>query len=286
MADDEDTKQGVEIKDPQVWELEIDGRLHRVETSTPGWINKVVWSVDGERVAEKASSVDDNLHLGLGKDEDGADELGALKVRFTGTGRPRRVTHFDGDRTTAMTKATIGTGGTDLDPEPGSKAARREEWAEGHPVLASLDEILGGVGKVVIPLVAAALIPIILRLLPDWDIDLPFDLPSIPWPDIDLPIPHVDITLPGWVGTLLEVLKYTWPILLGCAIAWSEYQRRKRNAAARAERQALRDSAARDIPSSEPDEAGDEQGEPDDGEEHDGQDDDVLRGDRTDRREG
>ena len=250
-----DETSAVEISDPQVWELEIDGRQHRVETSTGGFANKVVWWVDGERVAEKSSGVDDAIELSAGKEHALADELGSIKVRFTGTGRPRRVTHFEGDRSTASTKALMGTGGTDLDPEPGSKAARREDWAVRHPVLASLDEIIGGAGKIIIPIALAALIPLLSRLLPDWDVDLPDipwpDLPSIPWPDLDLPsipwpdIPWPDITLPGWVGTILDALQFVWPLLLGIVIAWSEYQRRKRNAAARAERRALRDEAAR-----------------------------------------
>ena len=248
-----DETSAVEISDSQVWELEIDGRLHRVETSTGGLANKVIWWVDGERIAEKSASVDDNVELSADKEHDLADELGAVKVRFTGMGRPRRATHFDGDRGTASTKALMGSGGTDLDPEPGSKAARREDWATRHPVLASLDEIIGGAGKIVIPIALAALIPILSRLLPDWDVDLPSipwpdipwpDLPSIPWPDLpDIPWP--DVTLPGWVGVILDALRFVWPLLLGIVIAWSEYKRRKRNAAARAERRALRDEAAR-----------------------------------------
>ena len=292
MTKDETT--AVEIDAPQVWELEIDGRLHRVETSTSGLTNKAIWWVDGERIADRSSVADDNLELVAEKDHALADELGAIKARFTGGGRPRRVTHFEGDRDTASTKALIGSGGTDLDPEPGSRAARREEWAVRHPVLASLDEIIGGAGKILVPIAIAALIPILSRLLPDWDIDLPLpDLPSIPWPDIDLPsipwpdltVPWPDITLPGWVGTILDVLRLAWPLLLGLVIAVSEYRRRRRNAAARAERQA-RTSAARDVAPAEADEARDEEGEPEHGE-HDGRGDVGLdRGYGADRGEG
>lgn len=245
-----DDAKTLEISDPQVWELEIDGRLHRVETSTGGWGNQVIWSVDGERIAEKASSADDAIELSADEAHELADELGAIKARFTGMGRPRRVTHFDGDRGTATTRAFMGAGGTDLDPEAGSKAARREEWAVRHPVLASLDEILGGLGKIIIPIALLALLPLLERLLPDWEIDLP-DLPSIPWPDLDLPsipwpdlpsIPFPDISLPGWVGEVVDVLRLIWPLLIGIGIAVAEYRRRKRNQAAREERQQRRDT--------------------------------------------
>lgn len=248
----------VEIDDPQVWELEVNGRLHRVETSTGGAPNKAIWWVDGDRIAAKSASVDDAIELSADAEHELADELGAVKVRFTWGGRPRRVTHLEGNRDSAATKALLGIGGTDLDPEPGSPAARREEWAERHPVLASLDEIVGGAGKIVIPIALAALVPILSRLLPDWDVDLPLpDLPSIPWPDIDLPsipwpeldlpsIPWPDITLPGWVGAVLDALRFIWPLLLGIAIAASEYKRRTRNAAARAERQAAREASGPD----------------------------------------
>lgn len=53
----------IEIDEPQVWALEVDGRLHRVETSTGGWSNSVRWLVDDELVAAKKSAADDNLEL-------------------------------------------------------------------------------------------------------------------------------------------------------------------------------------------------------------------------------
>lgn len=282
----------VEIGEPQVWELEVDGRHHRVETSHGDWSNKVIWWVDGERLADR-SSADDSLELSAEEDHDLADEVGAIKVRFTGMGRPRRATHFAGDRDTASTRALMGTGGTDLDPEPGSKAARREDFALRHPVLGGLDNVIGGAGKIVIPLVVAALLPLLRRLLPDWDIDLPLpDLPSIPWPDVDLPsipwpdvsIPWPDVSLPGWVGTVLDALRFVWPLLLGIAIAVSEHRRRKRNAARRDGRTA--GSAARDVPPTEADDARDEEHQPEDGEDDDAGRVLVGGGHGTDRGEG
>ncbi|GAA3606727.1 hypothetical protein GCM10022199_08200 [Marihabitans asiaticum] len=240
----------VEIDEPQVWELEVDGRSHRVETSTGGWSNSVRWLVDGELIATKKSAADDNLELEADEDHELADQVGAIKVRFTGTGRPRRVTHFAGERKEAKTRALMGTGGVDMDPEPGSKAARREDFATRHPVLGAADDILGGLGKILIPLAIAALIPILRRLLPDWDVDLPtpdipwpdWRLPSIPWPDLDLPsIPWPDLPdLPAWLEPVIDSLELIWPLLVGIGIAWAEYKRRKRNRAAREERQARR----------------------------------------------
>lgn len=238
-----------EITEPQVWELVVDGRLHRVETSRGGWSNVVLWFVDGELVESKKSSVDDALELTAPKGHELADEIGGVKARFTRFGRPRRVTHFAGTRDEAATKALVGAGGQDLDPEPGSKAARREEWAERHPMLASLDDILGGAGAILIPIAIAALLPLLKRLLPDWDlpsIPLPdWDLPSIPWPDWDLPsIPWPDWDLPDlpavpdWLRPIVRALVFLWPVILGVMIAVGEHRRRKHKAAARAERQA------------------------------------------------
>lgn len=244
MTDTTDETPQTDIEDPQVWVLPIDGRRHEVRTSQRGFRNLATWSVDGVEVASSTGTAD-SLELVVPDDHELVDEIGAMKARFTATGRPRRVTHFAGAKAAALPRALIGTGGTDLDPEPGSRAHGREEWAVRHPVLASADDVLGGAGKVVVPLVLAVLLPVLSRLLPDWDLDLPsVDLPSIPWPDLpsipwpDLSVPWPDVSLPGWLGTVLDAVKMILPLLLGIAVAVGEHRRRRRNAAAREERQA------------------------------------------------
>lgn len=240
-----DETHDIVIEHPQVWGLLLDGRRHEVRTSQRGYRNRATWRVDGVEVAS-GSATADSLELVVPDDHELVDEIGAMKARFTATGRPRRVTHFEGEKSAALPRAIMGSGGTDLDPEPDSPAARREEWAGRHPLLASADDVLGGAGKILVPIALAALLPLIGRLLPDWDLDLPRpDLPSIPWPDLpsvpwpDLPsIPWPDVTLPGWVGTVLDAVKLLWPLLLGIAVAVGEHRRRRRNAAAREERAA------------------------------------------------
>lgn len=95
---------------------------------------------------------------------------------------------------------------------------------------------LGGIGKGGWALGVIILGPLIVRLLqrlwqwlsqylPDWEINLP----SIPWPDINLPsinlpsIPWPDISLPSWnapwwVGLLAEYSKVWVPVLIGIGI--------------------------------------------------------------------
>ncbi len=253
MTDTTDETPHIDIEDPQVWVLDVDGRRHEVRTSQRGFRNLATWSVDGVEVASSSGSAD-SLELVVPDDHELVEEIGAMKARFAATGRPRRVTHFAGAKSAALPRALVGTGGTDLDPEPGSRAHHREEWAVRHPVLASADDVLGGAGKVVVPLLLAALLPVLGRLLPDWDLDLPsVDLPSIPWPDLptipwpDISVPWPDVTLPGWLGALLGAAKVLWPLLLGIAVAVGEHRRRRRNAAARDDREAqLTGEGARD----------------------------------------
>lgn len=219
----------------QAWELTIDGRRHRVETSDGAYArNTATWFVDGFEVAQR-SSMDDHVELSLPEEHLWADEVGSVRVRWSALATPRRVTWFDGDRGTSSTKAAIGVGGIDLDPEAGSPAAEREDRARTRPELYASRHVAGGVGKVLVPLLLAAAVAWIIKRLPkpDWDLpSIPWpDLPSIPWPDLDLPsIPWPDIDLPGlpeWLRSVLGLLKYVWPILLGCYLARREIVRRR-----------------------------------------------------------
>jgi hypothetical protein len=98
---------------------------------------------------------------------------------------------------------------------------------------------LGGVAKIVVPIILAALAA---RLafalpLPDWD------LPRIPWPDLpsiprpDLPsIPWPDWSMPGWLAWLLAKVQYVWPLLLAYVLARGEIRRRRQQDELRASR--------------------------------------------------
>ena len=209
----------------QVWDSTTEGRAHRVESS--GDVTRhLVWSIDGEVVAEK-KSMGDKVMLKAGADFDGS-----LQVRFSALGGPRRATLL-----AAEGLGELGVGGIDLAPVPGSPAALHHEKLLSHPGRYTAVATLGGVAKVVVPLLVAALIARLAVSIPWPDIDLPLpsipwpDLPSIPWPDIDLPsISRPDVSLPGWLAWVLEHAKYVVPVVVAFVLARTEIRRRRTHA--------------------------------------------------------
>ena len=256
----------------QVWNLSAHGLRHRVEV-TGSATRTVVWRVDGRVVAVK-KTLDDTVRLQPGDQPgrrgsaapDAGDapatgaeqaDVGMVGVTFTGLGRPRRVTWYPADgRFGAAVRALVGQGGIDLDPEPGSPAAQREERIRRHPRRYAALAVAAGIGKVVAPLVLGLLV---VRLLagipwPDWD------LPSLPSPDVDLPsIPLPDIALPsweapGWVSWLADRAHYVWPVLLAAFLARAELRRRRKQDAlkARLKAEALDHDGRADAPPGQP----------------------------------
>lgn len=211
----------------QVWESTIGGRVHRVETS--GDLNRrLTWSIDGEQVAEK-KSMDGKVTLKAGA----AAYDGSLLVRFSTLGGPRRATLLE-----AEGLGELGVGGVDLAPEPGSPAALHHDKLIAHPTRFTAIATLGGVAKVVVPLLIAALVARLAVNIPWPDVnlpDIPFpDLPSIPWPDVnvpDIPLPNLpDVTLPGWLAWILDHVHYIWPVVLAYVFARREIKRRRTQA--------------------------------------------------------
>lgn len=219
----------------QVWELTIDGRTHRVETSG-SLSHQVRWYVDDELVAEK-KAMEDKIRL----EAEERPEIGTLAVRFSGLGHGRRATVFlpdDESGIDAAAQALTGLGGIDLDPEPGSKAAAYEEKVRTHPRRYAVLATTVGVAKVVVPIVVALLLARVAFSvpLPDWNLpELPSpDLPELPWPD--LPSPNLpDVSVPDWVRWLLDKSKYVVPVLVAIAIAQGEIKRRRKQDQLRAE---------------------------------------------------
>ncbi len=231
----------------QRWELVASGLHHRVAV-TGSFVRTVTWHVDGRLVAAKRSS-DDTVRLRpgdrlptsgppAGPDAEEPPDVGALAVAFSSLGRPKRATWYraDGD-VPATARALLGTGGIDLEPEPGSPAARREERIRRHPRRHTALAVAGGAAAVAVPLLLGLLV---VRLTiavpwPDWDLpSIPWpdwDLPAIPWPDVDLP----DWQLPDWVRRLLDKAQYVWPVVLAWVLARREVRRRRAQEALRAE---------------------------------------------------
>ncbi len=207
---------------PQVWTGAVDGREHRVEAG--GSIQRTItWTVDGEVVAERRT-MDDRARL------DGGDH-GTLVVLHSALGAPRRATlHPPG----ADAASIAGIGGHDLTPALGSRAAAHEESVLRHPRRYTAIQTLGGVAKVVVPLVVAALLARVAFSIPWPDVDLPriplpqidVPLPSIPLPDVDLP----EIEPPDWLVWILDRVKYVWPIVVAFLLARAEIRRRRRHA--------------------------------------------------------
>ena len=231
----------------QRWELDVGGRRHRVEV-VGSFSRTVRWHVDGRLVATKRSS-EDHLRLRPGDGLDAGDEpdLGALRLSFSSLGRPRRVTWYDPD---TGARALLGVGGLDLDPEPGSPAARHEQRVRQHPRRYAALTVAGGVATIVLPLLLGLLAVRLAVALPwpDWH------LPSVPWPDVDLPsvpLPDVDLpdwALPGWLSRVADALQLVWPVVLAVFLARAEVRRRRRQDELKAR---LREQAARP-PSDDP----------------------------------
>ncbi|GAA5123234.1 hypothetical protein GCM10023339_42780 [Alloalcanivorax gelatiniphagus] len=219
--------------DTERWHLHHDGHEHVAETVRGALVREVVWTRDGTEVGRKKTS-DETIVLA----PKGADA--ALRLKFGVTGPARRVTLHASE-----TEAHTGLGGTDFDPEPGSKAAARAEWIVEHPHLHTARQTAIAAAGVGVPVLLVWL----LTLVPWPSIDVPWpdvDLPSVPWPDLpsipwpDLPsIPWPDLPdLPGWVDT---VRKFLVPVLIAFFIARGEVKRRRR---AEEERRAAAESRA------------------------------------------
>jgi hypothetical protein len=201
------------VTNTQVWRLSLDGRAHRVEAD-PGTSRRLRWYVDDELVAEQ-KSMDEKVKL--------ESPAGRLQVRFSTLGAPRRATLADD------------ADGHDLVPDPGSAAARYEDKVRAHPERYALLQTVGGIGKVVVPIVLAS-------LLARFVFSLPISLPSLPRPDLpSLPLPELPLpdlrawSAPGWVEQVLDVAHYVWPVVLAFVLARAEIRRRRRQDEKRAQ---------------------------------------------------
>lgn len=215
----------------------------------------ITWYVDDEFVVKKKTS-DDNVTLEPGDGleqhddevtEEAPDPRGALGLKFTTLGRPRRVTWYEPDDDVgAAAHAVLGTGGIDLVPEPGSKAALYEQKMRDHPRRYAVQRVAVAVFGVVLPLLLGVIAVRFAVSIPWPDINLLSlpDLPNIPWPDIpwpDINLPSIswpDWQLPDWLRWILNHLKYVWPIALALLLALGEIDRRKKQDKLRAERAA------------------------------------------------
>jgi hypothetical protein len=110
-----------------------------------------------------------------------------------------------------------------LEPEPGSRAARRARFERERPGLYAARHVAKGVGQALLAVLGIALIVRFLPSIPLPAIDLP-DL-NLPVPSIDVPVP--DIELPGWLKAVIEAKEIWFPILVGIFVARREWRRRR-----------------------------------------------------------
>ena len=198
----------------QVWTLEHEGHEHRVVAGRNA-AHVVRWYVDGELRAERKTMAD-KVTLAA------ADGSSKVLVYYSALGAPRRATLYtDGEDVAALARL----GGVDLVPEPGSDAERYDDKLREHPNRYAAFAALGGVARVVVPILLT-LLAVRLAISIPWP-HVPFpDLPSVPWPDVptpDLPDWH----LPDEVRWVLDKVKYVWPVVVAYVIARAEIKRRR-----------------------------------------------------------
>ena len=214
---------------PQRWLLEHHGSAHVVQITDTGLRRSIAWSLDDAQIATRTTS-DERVVLDGG-------ERGAVRARLPEfVGPARQVTWYPPDaRLGARGSAEAGIGGIDFDPEPGSKAARRETSIREHPRRYATRRAAAATAGIVLPLLFLALLsrldipwPHLSIPWPDWNLSsIPW--PSIPWPDIAIPWPDWRLpALPPWIGAVLEKSKYVWPVLVALVLARGEVKRRRR----------------------------------------------------------
>jgi hypothetical protein len=167
--------------------------------------------VDGEEVAETKANGPKTVLAGDGF------EIRAVTPLWGGSVVSAELVPADGGAAVA------------LEPEPGTRAARRAKFEREHPRLHASRHVLKGAGQAALAIIGLTFLMRLLPAIPWPDVDLPSiplpDLPDIPWPAIDLP----DVSLPQWIKDIAKTKQYWLPILIGIALANAELKRRRRN---------------------------------------------------------
>jgi hypothetical protein len=231
---------------PQRWELTVHGHQHRVEARGPV-LRTIRWYVDDVPVAARRTLKGDvSLEA-----ENGTGQV--VELQSDALGRATGATLFDrGDVEPARRGDVLSTVGIDLDPEPGSPAARREQRIREHPWRHAMIATVGGLARVVVPLLLG-LLAVRLAIavpVPHWNVPWPHvQLPRVPWPDVSWPeIPWPDVEppawqVPDWLRWVARTMRYGWPVLLALVLAKLEVDRRREQDALKAELSAGTDPA-------------------------------------------
>lgn len=201
---------------PRILHSRRAGRNYRLTVCERGLRRRILLERDGDQLIDKVSSLE-RLTLEAETGE-------RLELRLTKWGRVRHATLH------------VGGVGLDMDFEPGTRAARRQQWEREHPELAALRHVAEGIGAVAVMVLGigalfgglfnriaepiVALIVAALRAIPFPEIALP----SLSLPGLSLP----RLTMPAWMEAVWSAKPYWAPILAGIAIAIWEVRRQRR----------------------------------------------------------
>jgi hypothetical protein len=173
----------------------------------------------GQRIEVVPDSLWERDRIRLLVDGETVDETKAHgpKTRLKGEDfEIRAVTPLWGGSVTRAELVPAGGGApVALEPEPGTRAAKRARFEREHPSLYAARHVVKGAAQVALALIGLTLL---VSLLPDIDLDVDVDLPEIPWP-------HVEV--PEWLRALLRSKKYWLPIVIGILLARAELRRRR-----------------------------------------------------------
>jgi hypothetical protein len=215
------------VSEPQRYVLSHRGLGHVVSIDTSELVDEFAWSVDGVEVA-RCKGGDAKVTLL-------SERNGSVHVGMTIFSRPVSVTLHPDSPDSSETAA-----GFEFHPEPGSKAARREERILAHPVRYTLIQTIGAAARIAAGPLAIFLFARLVMSIPFPTFDGP-DLPSIPWPDLPS-IPWPDLPsfsgpdlpeLPLWLSWFLEHTHYWLPVLIAFFVARGEIKRRRQVASRR-----------------------------------------------------
>lgn len=203
----------------QTWSLWTDEppAEHRVKSAEKGLGRIIRWYANNELIAEKKSS--DGRTVVKPHD----DSYGFISVKHTSMGSPREALWYPSG--SDELGAHAGTGGTAFIPEAGSKAAEHERKLREMPTRYTIERTAIAAGGVLVPLLLGSIaLGWLIPTIPWPDIEIPElpipDLPSIPWPDISLP----DLAFPD----LPDWLSYVIPVIVAFVIARNEIRKQRR----------------------------------------------------------
>jgi len=194
---------------PASFSVEYEGRTVEV-IPDPIWEqDRVRLVVDGETVAQTKANAKHTVLAGDGF------EVRAVMPFWGGSVKRASLVPDGGDEE------------YELDPEPGTRAARLAAWGRRHPKLHASRYVLSGAAQVAAAIIGFAFLLRLIPAIPWPSIDLP-DLPRIDLPDLPLPSFQIDLELPGWVQAVLDSKPYWVPIVVGVVLARRELNRRKK----------------------------------------------------------